>query len=88
MKRCSENMQQIYRRILTLRHDCSPVNLLHISMNSFSKITFEVQPDKGNSVVILDEDVYIKNMKSLLSKKAKFEEADTTKGFTKFYCNR
>ena len=57
-------------------------------MNSFSKNTFEVQPDKSNSVVILDEDVYIKNMKSLLSKKAKFEEADTTKGFTKFYCKR
>ena len=79
-------MQQIHRRILTLRHECSPVNLLHISMNSFSKNTFEVQPDKSNSVVILDEDV--KNMKSLLSKKAKFEEADTTKGFTKFYCKR
>ena len=27
-KRCSENMQQIYRR--TLWHGCSPVNLLHI----------------------------------------------------------
>ena len=27
-KRCSENMQQIYRRIL--RHGCSPINLLHI----------------------------------------------------------
>ena len=37
-KRCSENTQQIYKRILhqsnfieiTLQHVCSPVNLLHI----------------------------------------------------------
>ena len=31
MKRCSENMQQIYR--------CSPVNLLHIFKTSFAKNT-------------------------------------------------
>ena len=47
-KRCSENMQQIYRRIpmlkshfieITVRHGCSPVNLLHIFRTPFSKNT-------------------------------------------------
>ena len=51
-KWCSENMQQIYRRTpmpkcdfnkvgnfieITLRHGCSPVNLLHISRTSFPR---------------------------------------------------
>ena len=44
-KRCSENMQQIYRRTfrnfneIALRHWCSPVNLLHIFRTAFSKNT-------------------------------------------------
>ena len=49
-KRCSENMQQIYRRTpmpkceitlfeVTLRHECSPVNLLHIFRTPFPKNT-------------------------------------------------
>ena len=50
-KRCSENMQQIYRRTpipkcdfnkvaeIALRHGCSPVNLLHTSRTPFSKNT-------------------------------------------------
>ena len=53
-KRCSKNMQQIYRGKLllkcdlnlqsnfieiTLRHRCSPVNLLHIFKTPFSKNT-------------------------------------------------
>ena len=50
-KRCSDNMQQIYRRTLipkgnfmpkceiTLRHGCSPVNLLHIFRTPFLKNT-------------------------------------------------
>ena len=37
-KRCSENMQQIYRR--TLWHRCSSVNLLHIFRTPFSKNTY------------------------------------------------
>ena len=43
-KRCSENMQQIYRRTsmpkceITLRHGCSPVNLLHIFRTPFLKV--------------------------------------------------
>ena len=49
IKRCSEDMQQIYRRTpmpkcdftleITLRHGCSPVNLLHIFRISFPKNT-------------------------------------------------
>ena len=42
-KRCSENMQQIYRRTpcqsvisITLRHGCFPVTLLHIFRTTFS----------------------------------------------------
>ena len=50
-KRCSENMQRIYRRTpmrrcdfkllveITLLHGCSPVNLLHIFRTSFLKNT-------------------------------------------------
>ena len=53
-KRCSENMQQIYRRTampkcdfnkvaieITLRHGCSLVNLLHIFRTLFPKNTSE-----------------------------------------------
>ena len=57
-KRCSENMQQIYRRKpmgkcyfnkvakqsnfieITLRHRCSPVNLMHIFRTLFHKNTY------------------------------------------------
>ena len=35
---------------------------------------------KGNSVVILDIDVYIKHMESRLSNKPKFEKVGTKKG--------
>ena len=49
-KRCSKSMQQIYRKTpmlklqsnfieITLRHGCSPVNLLHILRTPFSKNT-------------------------------------------------
>ena len=49
-KRCSENMQQIYRRTpipkgdvnfieISLRYGCSPVNLLHIFRTPFPKNT-------------------------------------------------
>ena len=52
-KRCSKNMQQIYRRTsmpkcdfnkidfnkITLRHGCSPVNLLHTFRTPFRKNT-------------------------------------------------
>ena len=48
-KRCSENMQQIYRRTpmpkcdfnkeVTLRHGCSPANLLHIFRTLFPRNT-------------------------------------------------
>ena len=56
-KRCSEDMQQIYRRVpmpkcnfnevacnfikITLRHGCSPVNLLHIFRTPFPRNTSE-----------------------------------------------
>ena len=53
-KRCSENMQQIYRRTpvpkydllcnfieIALRHGCSPVNFLHIFRTPFPKKTSE-----------------------------------------------
>ena len=45
-KRCSENMQQIYRispmpkcdfNKITLPHGCSPVNLLHVFRKPFPK---------------------------------------------------
>ena len=41
-KKCSENMQQVYISIklqITLRHGCSPVNLLHIFRTPFPKNT-------------------------------------------------
>ena len=45
-KRCSEDMQQIYKRTpmpkcekIAFRHGCSPVNLLHIFRTSFAKNT-------------------------------------------------
>ena len=56
-KRCSENMQQIYKRTpmpkcvstklqsnfieIILRHGCSPVNLLHVFRTTFPKNTSE-----------------------------------------------
>ena len=43
--------------------------------------------DKGNSVVILDKNVYIKHMESLLSNKAKFEKVATKKGLLNFTVN-
>ena len=43
--------------------------------------------DKGNSVVILDKDVYIKHVESLLSNKAKFEKFDTKKCLLNFTGN-
>ena len=52
-KRCSENMQQIYRRTptlkcvfncnfiqITLRHECSPANMLHIFRTPSPRNTF------------------------------------------------
>ena len=55
IKRCSENMQQIYRRTpmpkcdfnnvaieITLRHGCFPVNFLHIFRTYFQNIFSEV----------------------------------------------
>ena len=43
--------------------------------------------DKENSVVILDEDVYVKHMESLLSNKAEFEKVNTKKGLLNFTVN-
>ena len=36
--------------------------------------------DQGNSVVIIDKDVSIEHIESLLNDKAKFEKVDTKKG--------
>ena len=58
-KRCSENMQQIYRRTpmpkcdfnkeIALRHGCSPVNLLHTFRTPFLKdIPGRLLPNKRN----------------------------------------
>ena len=38
-KRCSENMQQIYRRTTMVRHGCFPKSLLHIFRAPFPKNT-------------------------------------------------
>ena len=38
--------------------------------------------DKANSVVVLDEDIYIKHMESLLSNKAKFEKGWSCNGLS------
>ena len=43
--------------------------------------------EKGNSVVILDKDVYIKHMESLLSDRAKFEKVHIKKGLLNFTVN-
>ena len=43
--------------------------------------------DKGNSVVIVDKDVYIQHMELLLSDRAKFEKVDTKKGLLNFTVN-
>ena len=45
------------------------------------------ESDKGNSVVILDKDVYIKHMESPLSSKTKFEKVDTKKDLLNFTVN-
>ena len=39
MKRCFDNMQQIYKREITLRHGSSPVNLLPSFRTLFLKNT-------------------------------------------------
>ena len=44
--------------------------------------------DKENTVVILNKDVYIKHIESLLSDKAKFEKANTKKVLLNFFVNR
>ena len=56
------------------------------ALQNLSKNTnFVIQKsDQGNTVIVLDKDVYIKHMESLLSNKAKFEKVDT-KRLTKFY---
>ena len=43
--------------------------------------------DRGNSVVILDKDVYIKHMESL-NDKAKFEKVDAKKGLLNITVNQ
>ena len=43
--------------------------------------------DKGNLVVTVDKDVYIKHMELLLSDKAKFEKVHTKKGLLNFTVN-
>ena len=44
--------------------------------------------DKGNTVVILDKDVYIKHIESFLGDKAKFEKVNTKKVLLNFFVNR
>ena len=58
-KRCSENIQQIYRRTLlpkcdftleiTLRHECSPVKFVEIFRTYFAKNTSKVLLLANNS---------------------------------------
>ena len=43
--------------------------------------------DKRNSVVILDKDVYIKHMESLLSDKGKFAKVDSKQSLLNFTVN-
>ena len=43
--------------------------------------------DKGNSVVILEKDVYIKHIEPLLTNNAKFEKVGTKKGLLNFTVN-
>ena len=69
-----------------------PVNLSDEefkTLQNLSKNTNLViqKSDKGNSVVILDKDIHIKRMESLLSNKAKFEKVDTKKGLLNFTVN-
>ena len=63
-KRCSENMQQIYRRTpmpkcdcnfikIALRHGCSPINLLHVFRTPFPSNFIEIALRHGCSVVNL-----------------------------------
>ena len=60
------------------------VVLLRLSKNTSLVIQ---QLDKGNSVVILDKDVYIKHIESHLSDKARFEKANNKKGLLNFTVN-
>ena len=57
------------------------------ALQNLSKNTNEVIQKFRNSVVILDKDIYIKHMESLLSNKAKFEEVDTKKDLLNFTVN-
>ena len=43
--------------------------------------------DKGNLVVIVDKDIFIKHMEKRLSDKTKFEKVDTKKGLLNFTVN-
>ena len=58
-------------------------------LQNLSKYTnFVIQKsDKGCSVVILDKDVFIKHIQSLLSNNTKFENVDTEKGLLNFTVN-
>ena len=81
-KRCSENMQQIYRRApmpksdfnkvakqnkfieITLRHGCSPADLLHIFGTPFPKtssglLLLEVAIDFGGDSAVLKINIFI-----------------------------
>ena len=69
-----------------------PCNLLDeefkVLQNLSKNTNFVIQKShKGNSVVALDKDVYIKCTESLLSNKGKFEKVDTKKGLLKFPVN-
>ena len=75
-KRCSENMQQIYRRTpipkcdfnkvalrlieVTLRHGCSPVNLLHIFRTPLTKNT------SGRMLLFMVKDFFYNFLRDLL----------------------
>ena len=58
-------------------------------MQNLSKNTNLVvqKSDKGNSVVIVDKDVYIRHIELLLSDKAKFEKVDRKKVLLNFTVN-
>ena len=58
--------------------------LQNLSINSNLVIQ---KSGKGNSAVILDKDVYIKHMESLLSNKAKFEKVDSKNVLLNFTVN-
>ena len=72
-KSCSENMQQTYRRIpmpecdfnkvASLRHGCSPVNLLHIFRTPFPKNTSE-----GLLLRVLEREVLVQKTNCFLTR--------------------